>query len=139
MSITVANAPTRNGVRRRPPVKPVLRPAPAEFPGAPESAGFIGVRMEPIDSGSWPVQPVIWWQPELKLEAPHSSELRIERCHKAPAPGFIDLAPCLDQPAASHGFLPLECPPAVHRMMPQSDLTLSGWDPRAAASGRGAA
>jgi hypothetical protein len=139
MSSNTTNAQTRSRPRRQRPAKSLPLRTDKELPGAPELAGFIGIVLNQIDFGLWPVQPVITWQPELTLEPPRSSGLCIERRHAAPFPGFIDLTPATGEPAVSQSFVPREYPPAVHTVPPQSDTTLSGWDPRAAASGRGAA
>ena len=84
--------------RRQRPAKPLPEHTEKRSPGSPEPAGFIGLVLEPVDFELWPVQPVITWQPELTLEPPHSSGLCIDRCHRPPVPGFLDLAPDAGDP-----------------------------------------
>ena len=139
MNSNTTNPQTRSQPRRQRAARALPLQAEKVAPGAPEPAGFIGIVLEPIDFGLWPVQPVIRWQPELTLEPPRSSGLSVERRYGAPVPGFIDLAPDAGEPASSQLLVPYDSPPSVLTVPPKSDTTLSGWDARAIASRRGAA
>jgi hypothetical protein len=136
----------RNGaVRKRPPAKP--HPAESSVVettgGLPELAGFAPANRQPVDAEMWPIQPVMWFQPEWKPGLPASSGLRVERHHRIPVPGFLSLETGygydLDE-TVRHGQmsntdaapgLPPVLPPAIPLTPPRSGLTLLGWDPRA--------
>lgn len=99
----------------------------APRPPAPP-AGFATPVPEVVDTEKWPIVPVIWWQPDLRVELPESSGLRNERLHKIPVAGFLDTA---EQLAGASGAL--ACPSAPLRpdlplKLPLGDLMPLGWD-----------
>lgn len=100
-----------------------------EAPQAPAApAGFAASESGIVDSEKWPIVPVIWWQPDLRLTLPESSGLRNERVHKIPVAGFLDTAGQLAGFAGApvHPGAPLK--PEFHGNFPASDLTVLGWD-----------
>jgi hypothetical protein len=139
-----------NGAARK---RSHVRPVPADGPAGdasvvpPELAGFGPANIQPIDAEMWPIQPVMWLQQEWTPGPPASSDLRIERHHRVPVPGFLNLdagrgyrlddleAARERQWSSAPGALPPELPPALPPIVrltpPQSGLTLLGWDPRA--------
>jgi hypothetical protein len=104
-------------------------------PGAPELAIFAPAKIQPIDAEMWPVQPVIWLQSEWRPGLPASSGLYIERHHKIPVPGFLNLAAGRGYCSAGGFAAGLSSAqsavlPKVRLTPPESGLTLLGWDPR---------
>jgi hypothetical protein len=85
----------------------------APRPPAPP-AEFATAQPVVVDTEKWPIVPVIWWQPDLRVTLPESSGLRNERLHKVPVAGFLDTAEQLGPD------LPLE--------LPSGDLVPLGWD-----------
>jgi hypothetical protein len=146
MKATNVRPPRKNGAARKRSPKPKTADSPAVVAstGAQEFAGFAPANIQPVDAEMWPVQPVIWLQPEWKPALPVASDLRIERHHKIPAPGFLNLAPeqwggppgprirygCSSEPPATSSTLSRALPPDILLTPPESGLTLLGWDPR---------
>jgi hypothetical protein len=132
-------APRANGTaRKRSPTKPKTADHPTLEATAnqQELAGFPPARIQPVDAEMWPVQPVIWLQPEWK-PGPTSSDLSIERHHRIPVPGFLNVATgrgygfCnAGDLAAGPSAAPPARPPGLQLTPPESGLTLLGWDPR---------
>jgi hypothetical protein len=132
-------APRVNGTaRKRSPTKPKTANHPTvEVTANQELAGFPPARIQPVDAEMWPVQPVIWLQPEWK-PGPTSSDLSIERHHRIPVPGFLNVATgrgysLICNPgglAAGLSSAPPASLPKVSLTSPESGLTLLGWDPR---------
>jgi hypothetical protein len=130
--------PVNGAARKRSPTrrKTADNPAVDSTAGPQELAGFAPANIQPVDAEMWPVQPVIWLQPEWRPALPASSGLRIERHHKIPAPGFLNVAPekwggppaRLVTPWSRSSEPPP--PPDVRLTPPESGLTLLGWDPR---------
>jgi hypothetical protein len=126
--------------RKAPGRRSSAKPKPADSPGVEaiaspqELAGFARATIRPVDAEMWPVQPVVWLQPEWKPALPASSDLRIERHHKIPVPGFLNVAPgrsCSAGGLAAGSSIPSPAlPPNVRPTPPESCLTLLGWDPR---------
>jgi hypothetical protein len=152
-------APTTNGVgRKRSSAKPDSADGPTSEPvaGPQELAGFVPADIRHVDAEMWPIEPVAWLQPEWKPELPVASGLRVERTHKIPVPGFLNLEtgrgygsagtkevgqalppanPDGLQKLAGESAWPTGLPailPNVRLSPPQSGLTLLGWDPRTA-------
>jgi hypothetical protein len=131
--------PAKTSVRVRRPGRKKLSGEPRENSEAPEApaplAGFIAADVRAIDAETWPVAPVLWWQPELPLQIPASSSLRNERRHRIPAAGFLNLA---EPPRCPPGVLAAGDRPALPelpRKLPAGDLTPLGWDARTVANG----
>ena len=121
----------------RPARKRAVRPASTEPGIAPAPlADFATLEARPVDAEKWPVYPVVWWQPELALEVPHSSTLRNERRHKVPLPGFLNLQLILVSGAAGLHVPSEPILPDVGGPVPLSDLAPLGWDPRVDAKKR---
>jgi hypothetical protein len=139
--MSASRPPTaRNGSpRKRSPARPNTADGPAAEAAAslPELAGFAPANIQPIDAEMWPIQPVMWWQPEWKPGLHTSSDLRVERNHRIPIPGFLNLAAGRgfrldDLDAAPSRRLPAApLRPEVRLTPPESGLSLLGWDPRA--------
>jgi hypothetical protein len=106
---------------------------PAEAP-AP-MAGFVAAAARAIDAATWPVAPVLWWQPELPLQIPASSSLRNERRHRVPAAGFLNLAEPPRCPAGVPAAVDRPALPDLPRKLPAGDLAPLGWDARTVANG----
>ena len=107
--------------------------------GTQELAGFVPANIHSVDAEMWPVQPVIWLQPEWKPGLPVSSGLSIERHHKIPVPGFLNVAAgrgycSAGGLAAGLSSAPSVLLPKVRLTCPESGLTLLGWDPRTVVS-----
>jgi len=136
----------RNGTAAPEPVavrhRSAKRPAPgkriqiAAKPG-PELAGFIKAELQAQDSPMWPIHPVMWLQPELRLAVPAASGLHIERKHTVPSPHFLHSAmtPVSHTPSLEKIVHPVL--PRVSRRFPTSGLAPLGWDPRVASYGAG--
>ena len=92
-------------------------------------AGFVVMEVQPVEAEKWPVNPVIWWYPDLPVEVPRCSGLRNERRHKTPMARFLELPELLQceqgVPAVSRVRFPAEA-----RILPASELKPLGWDPR---------
>jgi hypothetical protein len=135
-----AQVDARGAARKRSTTKPktVDSPTVAATAGPQDLAGFAPANVHPVDAEMWPVQPVIWLQPEWKPGLPASSGLSIERHHKIPVPGFLNVAPGRGYPlicstgglAAGLSSAPSALLPKVRLTCPESGLTLLGWDPR---------
>jgi hypothetical protein len=98
---------------------------------AHELAGFARVAIREMDAQMWSVHPVAWLQPELKPRLPGSSGLSIERHHRFPVPGLLDLQiAAVDPSHKREEHIPRELPPLVRHTLPESDLVPLGWDPR---------
>ena len=122
--------------RRRTGARPQVK---AEgIPGAvapqPRLAPFGVAEATAIHGEIWPLHAGMWLQPELRPALPASSDLRIERRHKVPLPGFVKLdicpAPHLNA-LESFDFIRTRVEPRV----PNSDLAPLGWNPRIACAG----
>jgi hypothetical protein len=134
-----AATPANGAARKRVSTKPKTTDSPTveAIAGTQELAGFAPSKIHAVDAEMWPVQPVIWLQPEWKPGLPASSGLSIERRHKIPVPGFLNVAAGRGYPLiCSAGGLAagqpsaLSAQPKVRLTPPESGLTLLGWDPR---------
>ena len=125
--------PAENTVRPRVKPKPVRsRPVARKTVSEPPLAEFVSVEVHAIDAEKWPVVPVLWWQPELPMEAPRTSGLRNERRHKMPAAGFLNVQVAPVCPAGTIATPDTAVSPDLPGPIPRSDLTPLGWDPRTA-------
>jgi len=141
MSATDVRVPVRNGaIRSRPAPRRPAGTRPKAKSAAEKLAPFAAVRAEPINTEMWPLHPVLWLHPELAPGLPCSSGLTIEHCCKVPAPDFLYLevkpAPGAPDRAQECNPLPPELPQQLP-LLPQSDLTLLGWDPRVVCMAKG--
>lgn len=120
----------------RAPRKPRAR-GPASVPAGPKLAPFMALTPRPADAAMWPVQPVIWWQPELQPGLPGASGLSVERRNKVPVPDFLypEIVP------ASRAAVPAksreELRPRLGLQVPRADIGPLGWDPRAEIPAKG--
>lgn len=106
-----------------------------------EPADFCVEEMPAMDAPMWPVHPFTWLQPDLQPVLPDMCGLAIERHHKLPAPGLVDLGmQVIHGPGANEAAreevrrrrgVPREIAPVPHYAVPASNLPLLGWDPRA--------
>lgn len=96
------------------------------------AASFASLEIPDGGERSWPLSPVAWFAPEFTTRLPESSGLAIERQQRVPFPSLAPLGiEPVDQPhTAEKGGEPLV--PDLELRFPQSDLTPSGWEPRAA-------
>ncbi len=91
----------------------------------------------PIDTRApnpeaWPVDPFLWFQPELAISAPPPSALRPSRRNEPAPPTFAPLlaiAPGRPTPVLCSRHAVNRAKPGSQA--PASDLTPLGWDPRA--------
>jgi hypothetical protein len=118
----------RRGAKRAAPVKRIARAAKPE----PKLAEFIKPELQTEDAPMWPIHPVMWLQPELRLQIPAGSGLHIERKYSVPSPEFVHSAmtPVSHPPALDMTVHPVL--PCVGRQLPESGLAPLGWDPRVA-------
>lgn len=93
-------------------------------------AGFVVMEVQPVEAEKWPVNPVIWWYPDLPVEVPRCSGLRNERRHKTPIPGFLELEELLQCEQGVPAVPGVRFPPEAPRILPASELKPLGWDPR---------
>ena len=110
----------------------VAAPAPSE----PALAPFAAMAARPADTPIWPIQPVIWWQPELQPALPASSGLTVERRHKVPAPDFLPIEVAAAERGAARAKSCVEFWQTVLPPAPRADLVPLGWDPRAEIAGK---
>lgn len=124
----------RGGTRKAPVARRAStgKPEAAPAPPAPDVASFVSVEARAVDAPMWPVHPVAWLQPELRPGDPGLSGLHIERHHRFPAPGFLQLAPTPASPPLTADTARDPLLPNAKRACPQSGLAPLGWDPRAA-------
>lgn len=117
-----------SGTRRPAPRKRADRVAKPD----PKLAGFVKAAAEAQDAPMWPIHPVMWLQPELRLQVPAASGLHIERKHSVPAPEFArgTLTPVSGTPSLEKSVHPVL--PRIGRHFPASGLAPLGWDPRVA-------
>lgn len=134
----------RNGTAARGTMSPrgARRPASTKRPErvakpGPELVGFVKPELQAQDSPMWPIHPVMWLQPELRLAVPVSSGLHIERKHTVPLPEFMRgaMMPVSHAPSLEKNVHPAL--PEISRQFPQSGLAPLGWDPRVVAHGTG--
>jgi hypothetical protein len=116
------------GARRPAPSKRIERAAKT----GPEPAGFVKAELQAHDAAMWPIHPVMWLQPELRLAVPASSGLHIERKHTVPSPEFLrtTMMPISRPPSLDKTVHPVS--PHIKMRLPGSDLAPLGWDPRVA-------
>ena len=115
------------------------RPAEARTPKPPiyskKLAPFATPEMLAPDAQMWPVQPVLWLEPELGARLPRSSGLHIERRHQVPVAEFISLNVAPSRlPHTPENNCGLRAP-SVRQKLPESGLAPLGWDPRAGVEG----
>ena len=124
-----AGAVNGHGTRRHVSAKRIPRKAEP----AKELAPFLKTESAPEDAPMWPVHPVMWLQPELRLAVPAATGLVIERKHTIPVSGFLEnsMTPANHARALDRTAQPVL--PSIRTRLPASDLTPLGWDPRVSA------
>jgi hypothetical protein len=105
---------------------------PPNTPGIEPLAGpVVAIEATAIDAPMWPLQAAAWLQPVVTPSPPIWSGLSIEHHNRIPMPEFVASAnDPVDRPELPEKPARQLCSIAEPNI-PQSDLALLGWDPRA--------